>query len=385
MIDPDVSIKVSDINRYVKQTLENDENLRYLYVRGEISNWKVASNGAAYFTLGDSESMISCVMFSNYRSALKFAPKNGDEVKILSSLSVYTPRGTYSLRVYNILKQGLGDALLALEELKKKLASEGLFDPSRKRKINIYPKAVGVITAANSAAIKDIVFNIQRRYPIADIFVFPSAVQGDNAPKELLEAFKKSQEYDLDTLIIGRGGGSSEDLSAFNDETLVRAVATSKCPVISAVGHEIDTTLIDLIADKRASTPTGAAELATVDKREIEERLMNIDLSIKETIRQQLVNYETKFQYLINHLDRSIINYIDLLQKTLDVKKKRVDDLNPLNVLKRGYSLTSGKDGKIITSVKNIKENDEIKTILSDGEVISEIRKVAKTNGRKEN
>ena len=161
---------------------------------------------------------------------------------------------------------------MKLEMLKKALAKEGLFDASRKRDINIYPRAIGVITAQNGAAIKDIVFNINRRYPLCEIYFFPSSVQGENAPKELLEAFNKSQEYDLDTLIIGRGGGASEDLSAFNDEKLVRAISNSKMPVIAAVGHEIDTTLVDYVADKRASTPTGAAELATVDMREIQQK-----------------------------------------------------------------------------------------------------------------
>lgn len=380
MIDADISISVSDVNEYIKKTLEEDENLHYLYVKGEISNYKVASNGAAYFSLSDDKSTISCVIFSNYRQALKFNPANGDDVKVIASLSVYAPRGTYSLRVYNIEKKGLGDALVELEKLKKKLASEGLFDDSKKKPINQYPKKIGIITALNSAALKDLIFNIQRRFPIVDIYIFPSSVQGESAPKELLEAYKASQEYDLDTLIIGRGGGSSEDLSAFNDETLIRALASRKCPIISAVGHEIDMTLIDLIADKRASTPTGAAEIATPNRDDIEERLIQSDLNIKDAIKQKLKNYENNFIFLKNQLGRTMDSYLNNLQNTIKQKSNHLDDLNPMKILSRGYSITLNENGSIIKSIKQVKINESIDIKLSDGTIRSQINEVLNKN-----
>ena len=255
---------VSDINQYIKALISSDENLKYIYVKGEISNFKMASNGHFYFSLKDEKSLIGAMMFSNYVNRINFKPENGQEVVVFGSVDAYPGSGTYQIIVYQMEEIGAGQQLLELEKLKKKLLEEGLFDESRKRKINLYPNAIGVITAPNGAAIKDILFNIKRRYPIADIYVFYSAVQGENAPKELLKAFELAQTYPLDTLLIGRGGGASEDLSAFNDEALVRAIANSKMPVIACIGHEIDSTLVDFVADKRASTPTAAAELATV-------------------------------------------------------------------------------------------------------------------------
>ena len=277
-------LTVSDINTFIKSILTTEERLKFIRIRGEISNFKVYPSGHFYFSLKDDNSIINAVMFANYAKKIAFIPKNGDEVIVLASVDAYIPRGSYNLNIYEMDSVGQGQILVEFEKLKKKLAAEGLFDESRKRKINIFPKAIGVITAQNGAAVRDIVTNIIRRYAVADIYVFPSLVQGEQAPKELLKAFYKSQEYDLDTLIIGRGGGASEDLSAFNDETLVRAIASSKMPVIAAVGHEIDSTLVDFVADKRASTPTGAAELATVDRREIENELENASLYMEQAL-----------------------------------------------------------------------------------------------------
>ncbi len=380
MIDVDLSISVSQLNNYIKNKLENDEALHYLIVKGEISNYKVAGNGAAYFSLSDDKSSVGCVMFSDYLKKVAWPIKNGDEVKAICSVSVYVPKGYYSLRVYQLEKKGLGQNLIELEELKKKLASEGLFDEARKRKINIYPNKVGIITALNSAAIKDIVYNLKRRYPPVEIYIFPSSVQGENAPKELLEAFIKSQNYDLDTLIIGRGGGASEDLSAFNDETLVRAVATSKCPVISAVGHEIDMTLIDLIADKRASTPTGAAEYATVDKRELEERMTNMLFDMEEAIKRKVSQSENDLKDLKESLNKSIINLINKNKELLEAKKRHLESLNPQAILSRGYTITYDKNGKVVNK-DNIKPGEEIITISKDMKIRSIIEEIDK-NGK---
>ena len=364
---------VTDINQYIKAVLNNDENLKFIYVKGEISNFKMASNGHFYFSLKDDKSMISAMMFSGYASKNTFTPENGQEVVVFGSIDAYPGRGTYQIIVYKMDEVGAGQALLELEKLKKKLAAEGLFDESRKRKINLYPKAIGVITAPNSAAIKDILFNLKRRYPIADIYVFYSAVQGDNAPKELLEAFKKAQTYPLDTLLIGRGGGASEDLSAFNDENLVRAIANSKMPVIACIGHEIDTTLVDYVADKRASTPTGAAELATVDRREIEQKLSFALEDMEESLKNRIQGMKDDLSSFKEDLDMEIRQLVAHYQQLLDHKKVTLEALNPDNVIKRGFSLTVDEQGKPITSVKDINKGNKIKTILKDGNVISEV------------
>ena len=368
---PRIVYSVSDINNYVKNILTNDENLKYLFVKGEVSNFKSGQNGHLYFSLKDENSLISCVMFNTYAQKLKEKPKDGDEVTLCASISAYSSKGTYQLLVYYIEMVGEGAILVELEKLKKKLAKEGLFDESRKRNINIYPKAIGVIAAKNGAAIADIITNIKRRYPICDIYFFPSSVQGENAPKELLKAFLKAQEYDLDTLIIGRGGGASEDLSAFNDEKLVRAIATSKMPVIAAVGHEIDSTLVDFVADKRASTPTGAAELATVDQREIRLHLANSIEEMSDSIREILVDMEEDLEASKEDLNNSIKDYIEELSLELEHKKNQLELISPKNILNRGYSISLDENGNVISNINQIDIGQKIKTIVKDGTVES--------------
>ena len=367
---------VSDVNAYIKAVLTSDEKLKFIRIKGEISNFKAYPSGHLYFSLKDKESTISAVMFNSYAKRIAFSPKNGDEVIVLASVDSYPPRGTYNLNVYEMEEVGLGQQLIELEKLKKQLASEGLFDESRKRPINIYPKAIGVITAPNGAAVRDIVTNIKRRYPIADIYVFPSLVQGEQAPASLLKAFKKSQEYDLDTLIIGRGGGASEDLSAFNDETLVRAVAKSKMPIIAAVGHEIDTTLIDYIADKRASTPTGAAELATVDRRELENFFSQSMLLMEQSLFEIVSDKKVELKELKEELSDSLRELLEYQASELEKYSKQLEILNPKAILSRGYSISLGEDGKAIKSIKDVKENQTIVTMLEDGEISSKVVKV---------
>ena len=363
---------VSDVNQYIKAVLNNDENLKFIYVKGEISNFKMASNGHFYFSLKDDKAMISAMMFSGYASKNTFTPENGQEVVVFGSIDAYPGRGTYQIIVYQMQEVGAGQALLELEKLKKKLEEEGLFDESRKRPINLYPKAIGVITAPNSAAIKDILFNLKRRYPIADIYVFYSAVQGDNAAKELLNAFNIAQTYPLDTLLIGRGGGSSEDLSAFNDETLVRALANSKMPIIACVGHEIDSTLVDFVADKRASTPTGAAELATIDQREILEHLSFSIQEMEENIKGIVEDLKDEVSSYREDLNQCMLNLLKQEKQLLEHKKATLDALNPENVLSRGFTLTVDESGHPI-KVKDAKKGEKIKTIFKDGSLTSEV------------
>lgn len=366
---------VSDVNQYIKALLSSDENLKFIYIKGEISNFKMASNGHFYFSLKDDKAIISAMMFSSYASKNTFTPVNGQEVVVFGSIDAYPGRGTYQIIVYQMQEVGAGQALLELEKLKKKLQQEGLFDQSRKRPINLYPKAIGVITAPNSAAIKDILYNLKRRYPIADIYVFYSAVQGDNAAKELLNAFNIAQTYPLDTLLIGRGGGASEDLSAFNDETLVRALAASKMPIIACVGHEIDSTLVDFVADKRASTPTGAAEMATIDQREIIEHLSFSLQDMEESIKGLVNRMKEDLSSLKVDLSQSTLNYIKQEKQLLAHKKATLDALNPQNVLSRGFTLTVDQTGKPI-NINDTKPGDKIKTIFDGGEITSEVLEV---------
>jgi len=367
---------VSDINKYIKNIINNDQNLRFVSVKGEISNLKYGANGHVYFSLKDKESIISVCLFATYATRLSFKPENGDEVIVLASVDVYPARGSYQLIAVALEQAGKGDILYELEELKKQLASEGLFDVSRKKKINLYPSAIGVITAPNSAAIKDILFNLKRRYPIADIYFFPSQVQGENAPKELLNAFNLSQQYPLDTIIIGRGGGASEDLSAFNDEKLVRAIADSKIPVIAAVGHEIDSTLVDYVADKRASTPTGAAELATIDRREIELHFQDVIDSMQQSLRDYVNDRKEEIEDAKEEISMYVENKIDLLKQKIHLRKEQLASLSPKNILQRGYSITLDANGQAIVDAKTQKVGNKIKTIYASGESVSTIDEI---------
>lgn len=369
---------VSDVNRYIKSLITNDQNLKFIYVRGEISNFKPGANGHLYFSLKDKECLINVAMFNNYARNITFVPKNGDEVILLASADVYPARGSYQLLAYEMNQVGQGDILLELEKLKKQLQSEGLFEQSRKRPINIYPNKIGVITAKNSAAIKDILYNIKRRFPIADIYVFYSAVQGENAPIELLKAFQESQKYDLDTLIIGRGGGASEDLSAFNDEKLVRAIANSKMPVIAAIGHEIDSTLVDFVADKRASTPTGAAEMATVDRREIEQKFNYALEDMATSIKDKLKDMKEDISSLEEELDESIKDYIEDNKQTIKSYEDRLDALSPLKVLDRGFSLSMDEEGKVITDITKVKKGERMTTKIKGGTIYSRVEETEK-------
>ena len=386
---------VTEYNSLIKEVLEN--TLTYpVPVRGEISSFKVYPS-AVYFDIKDEKSVLNCIMWSSSYSSLSFRPKIGDLVELEGNVNVYVQRGRYSFIARTMRPAGLGEALLKLEELKRKLAQEGLFDQARKRKIPQFPKAIGIISARDSAALSDLIKNIGRRWPLATIYFFPSLVQGKEAPKSLLTAFKRSQLYPLDTLIIARGGGSNEDLSAFNDESLVRAVSQSKMPTISAVGHEIDVTLIDYVVDLRVSTPTGAAEAATPNQEDIRTSIAEDEERIFRALSSIIAHHEEKVRLLSsrsfflkpNEVFNSIQNKIDSYQKTIDASiasllelntqkisslGKHLNAVNPLGVLKRGYSITMNDEGKALKSVEEAKPGQKLKTYLNDGIIISEIK-----------
>ncbi len=390
-------LSVSETNELVKSVLEG--TMAYsLRVRGEISSFKRYPT-AVYFDIKDEKSVLNCIMWDSAFANLSFQPKIGDLVDLVGRINVYVARGKYNFIARNMSPAGQGDALLRLEALKKKLAEEGLFDEARKRAIEPFPKKIGIICARGSAALSDLLKNISMRWPLADILFFPSLVQGEEAPSSLLKAFEKSQEYDLDTLIIARGGGSNEDLSAFNDEALIRAVATSKMPVISAVGHEIDVTLIDYVSDLRVSTPTGAAVAAAPNQDDIFASLVDYSARIEASTRRKIEQEENKLRLLSSRsfflnpgdmydpllekvdqlskrLSLSLANSLEMSRREVDSLKNHLSAVNPYNVIARGYSIIENEEGKILKSAKEARIGEKLKTLMKDGIIISSVEEV---------
>ena len=266
-------LTITQLSKYLKYKFDEDVNLRKVYLKGEISNFKAHTRGHYYFTLKDENSRINAVMFSSSTSKLKFMPIDGMKVLVEGKVTVYEATGGYQIYVSDMLEDGIGNLYIAFEQLKEKLAKEGLFDKERKRKITKMPKKIGIVTASTGAAIRDILTTLKRRYPICETILFPALVQGEKAAEDIVKKIEIANTYDIDTLIVGRGGGSIEDLWPFNEEIVARAIYNSKVPVISAVGHEIDFTISDFVADLRAPTPTAAAELAAVDINTVNEYL----------------------------------------------------------------------------------------------------------------
>lgn len=411
-------ITISDLNRYIKAKFDIDSNLNNVYLKGEISNFKHHTRGHFYFTLKDENSRLSAVMFNFNASKVGFEPEDGMKVLVSGRISVYEATGSYQIYVNTMEMDGIGNLYLEFEKLKKKLASEGLFNPEHKKPIPKYPKTIGIITAPTGAAIRDILSTIKRRYPIAKTILFPALVQGEGAKESVTRQLKKAQEYDLDVIICGRGGGSIEDLWCFNEEMVARAIYESKIPVISAVGHEIDFTIADFVADLRAPTPTGAAEMAvpnTVDLNNLFNQLKiratkaiqnKIDgtenrlktLTSKQILKNPLSIYEIKEQRLDNLLDRLQLFIANKLKednlryhkiidnkllkeptKILENKEyqfnillKTVTILNPMKLLDSGYSIVKNKN-EVITSVKLVNVDDVINIALKDGTIDAKV------------
>ncbi len=387
-------LSVTEINSLIKDTLEESFDY-WLKVRGEISSFKIYPS-AVYFDIKDERSVLNCIMWNSTYKELSFSPKIGDLIDLEGKINVYVARGRYSFIARSLLPAGQGDALLKLERLKKKLADEGLFDEARKRPINPFPKTIGIICARGSAALSDLIKNLGRRWPLADIVFFPSLVQGDEAPSSLLKAFSLSQTYPLDTLIVARGGGSNEDLSAFNDEKFVRALANSKMPTISAVGHEIDVTLVDYVSDLRVSTPTGAAEAATPNQEDIMtmiaeeekrilltmERLINrrqekIELLSSRSFFSRPINLykpiEEKITSLKERLNSAIANAIKLKEEKLNSFKKHLSAINPYAVLNRGYGIIYNEKGTIVRSINEVGNETRLNLKVKDGIILSKV------------
>jgi exodeoxyribonuclease VII large subunit len=391
----DKYLTVTQINKYIKYKMDNDQNLNIVYLKGEISNFKNHSSGHLYFTIKDSSSRILAVMFRNNAQKINFKPVDGSKVLVVGRISCYEASGNYQIYVEEMLEDGIGNLYLEFERLKKKLGEKGYFDENYKKQIPRFPKKIGIITAPTGAAIRDIITTINRRYKLVELFIFPSLVQGENAKEDIVKNIELANTYDLDVIILGRGGGSIEDLWAFNEEVVADAVFKSEIPIISAVGHEIDFTISDFVSDLRAPTPTAAAELAvpnTIDLinyiKQLEIRsnksilnLLNMNKNKITSILNSYVlknprnMYEIKAQKLDNLVDKLNLlikrNLNDNNNRFINILNK-LDTLNPINTIKRGYSVT--KIGNVvITSVSDITNDAVITTDLVDGKIISKV------------
>ena len=394
----DKYLTISQINEYVKMRIDSDANLKRVFLKGEVSNFKNHTRGHLYFTLKDDDSRISAVMFASQAAYLKFDPEDGMNVLVEGRISCYPSQGTYQIYVDKMEMDGLGNLYLEFEKLKKKLSEEGLFDEKYKKPIPKYPKRIGIVTADTGAAIKDILSTIKRRYPICETILFPSLVQGSGAAPDVARQIKEAQNYDLDILIVGRGGGSIEDLWAFNEEIVARAIFDSKVPVISAVGHEIDYTIADYVADLRAPTPTGAAEMAVPVISEVKNNIDNYKIRLRENIiktlkQSQLRLDKVKDSFILSNplamyevKEEKLNNYITVLNKYINeilTNKKHLLKLdlnslkllNPVNIMEKGYSLVKVED-KIIKDTKDLKVNDKLNIKLYKGEVIAEVKEI---------
>lgn len=390
-------LSVSQINFYIKSIIENDGSLQFVLVTGEISNLTVHQrSGHIYLSLKDSNSVISAVMFAGNARRLKFRLENGMKVICRGRISVYEPSGRYQLYIEDMQPDGVGALTLAFEQLKKSLAQKGLFDNAHKKPLPKFPKTIGVITSPTGAAVQDITNIIRRRFPSADIVLAPVLVQGESAPEQLVRAVNKfSASKIADVVIIGRGGGSAEDLWAFNDEQLAYAVYNCKTPIISGVGHETDFTICDFVADVRASTPSAAAELAVPDRQELmsyyfkqkqyisamlDRKIKTAQLRLENQQRRMSASspklkaeqLEKQLSAKSEKLTRFMNIYISDKENKLIAAKGKLDGLNPLNVLNRGYAIAE-KDEKIITSSKQLKDGDDFTVILSDGKINAKV------------
>lgn len=413
----DKYISIIQLTRYLKYKIDNDPNLDQVFLRGEISNFKAHSRGHFYFTLKDEESRINAVMFASNASKIKFVPQDGMKVLVTGKVSIYPANGGYQIYVSDMEEDGIGNLYIAYEKLKKKLEEEGLFNKEHKKEIPKIPNKVGVVTAPTGAAIRDIISTIKRRWPICEIILFPALVQGEDAKDDIVRQIKRAEDYNIDTLIVGRGGGSIEDLWAFNEEIVARAIYNCPIPTISAVGHEIDFTIADFVADMRAPTPTGAGELAVPNLTDIRNLLNQISIRSNKAVlnkieinkkkldsiksrhifREPIKIYEAKeqkFDYLFEKLKYSITTiyndksnrYLKLKENIifkdpnvlLDKKKNnylriisKLETLSPLLTIKRGYSITKN-NGKVIQSVKDVKKKDRLEIEVSDGIINAE-------------
>jgi exodeoxyribonuclease VII large subunit len=394
---------VYEVTSRIRRILDEDRELRDVYIKGELSNLSQPTSGHLYFTLKDELSELQCVMFREKNRGLKFVPEDGMSVIVRGRISVYEKRGKYQFYVDEIQEAGIGALYLAFEQLKKKLKEEGLFDERYKKPIPSFPRRIGIVTSPTSAAIRDMLKITKKRFPHVHILLAPVPVQGEEAPMQIVQAIQLMNRYSeererIDVLIVGRGGGSIEELWAFNEECVAREIFSSVVPVISAVGHETDFTISDFVADKRAATPSEAAEYVVPDKREIDKNLRSLELQMRQNVfkaieyqRRRLENIEksilfrkpteriNQYRQTVDELQRTMIaeltHRVTLQRKNVQALMGKLDALSPLAILDRGYSICSKlPEGTIVRSVTDISVGDALKVLFTDGEAISEVK-----------
>ena len=390
-------LSITQINEYIRAMMDSDALLTGLAVRGEISNYKVYPSGHHYFTLKDEGAALRCVMFKGNAIRLKFRPENGMKVIAMGKISVYPRDGAYQLYCTNLVLDGIGDLYAAFEQLKTKLASQGLFDQAHKKPLPQYPGVIGIITSSAGAAVHDMLRILNKRYPLAQVRLLPVRVQGAEAPAEIAAAIAYANYHHLaDLLIVGRGGGSIEDLWAFNDERVAYAIYQSDIPVISAVGHEPDVTISDFVADLRAATPSNAAELAVPDQNALRQNLDNMSAVMGNLLDRQLKTARKQLNILAQSPSlTSPDQYILQQRKNLDLLKERVhsaqsraihrhkqrfiaataklDAMSPLKVLTRGYAMALNKDRSVVRSVKQVERGESLDIFVSDGVITTTV------------
>jgi len=387
----DKALTVTELNNLIKDTIENEPLFSNVYVCGELSNYKMYPSGHHYFTLKDRESSIRCVMFRRNAARLRFRPESGMSVIAAGHISVFPRDGAYQLYCSSLSPEGIGDLQLAFEQLKAKLSDEGLFDPRHKNPLPKFPEKIAIITSSAGAAVHDMIRILGQRWPMSKILLLPVRVQGVEAPPEIVGAIRYANEFDVaDVIITGRGGGSIEDLWAFNDERVARAIFESRIPVISAVGHEPDVTISDYVADRRASTPSNAAEIVVPDRREIADALEGFDIRSSQAIRKKMGYLSERLEayrnkqvlkvptaYIDNkriEIDRLRDRLIAAQEQQLNNSRKNfialtaaLDAMSPLKVLTRGYAIVSDEGGQCIKSIDEIFRGDSVRLTFSDG------------------
>lgn len=399
---------VTQINTYIKRMFQSDYALRRISIKGQVSNCKYHSSGHIYFSLKDEGSQISCVMFANARyDGLKFELEDGQEVVVDGNISVYERGGSYQLYAQEIRLNGIGELYVAYEMLKQKLYEEGLFDHEKKKPIPKNPKKIGVVTARTGAAIHDIISTAKRRNPYVQLILYPAKVQGDGASDTIVAGIKVLDQYGVDIIIVGRGGGSIEDLWAFNEEKVARAIYEVQTPIISGTGHEVDTTIADYAADLRAATPTAACELAVPDIREVMEGIINREYTLRTLLKQVVRRYQMKLQQyqitianfdlrfqlqeqkmhlaeLEEQIHAVMKNKMTDYQHKLELYTKELHGLSPTAKLINGFGYIEGSNGEPVTSVKKVMEGDQISLTISDGTIITKAEQIKRMDGIKE-
>ena len=390
-------LSVTQLNEYIRGKLDADGLLNAVAVRGEISNYKVYPSGHHYFTLKDEAAALKCVMFKGNAMRLRFRPDNGVKIIAMGKISVFPRDGAYQLYCTAMAMDGIGDLYAAFEQLKAKLAAQGLFDPAHKKPIPKYPKVIGIVTSSAGAAIHDMLRILNKRYPLAQVRLLPVRVQGAEAPGEIAAAIRYANYHRLaDLLIVGRGGGSIEDLWAFNDEQVARAIYDSEIPVISAVGHEPDVTISDFVADLRAATPSNAAELAVPDQDALRQNLDSMSAAMCTSLDRRLKAARQHLSMLAaSPALRSPTGYVEQRKKSLDLLQTRLvsaqsrilerkqrqfvsqtaklDALSPLKVLTRGYALIRTEGGEVLKSVRQVEPGDRIVVKFTDGSLTAAV------------